>query len=293
MVTSAESFLRCMLSEGYMNKIHNRNNYEGLRDELSIKCEKCSGLCCTALYFAKTEGFPENKPSGKPCKNLMENFRCSIHEDLISSKMKGCLAYDCFGAGQKVTQNIYRQETFRTLPKLADQIFEVYLIVFRLHQMLWYLIEASTIIMDDASKYDIDVLIKENERMTGLQPEEILRLSLKEHHAQVNKILKKVEKQISKISVDKEQTKDFMGKDLRKQNLVGKDFSMSLLIGANLEGCNLYGSDFLGAGVRDTNVKNADLSESIFLTQMQINAAIGNGKTKLPEWLECPETWEK
>ncbi|MGL6219101.1 MAG: pentapeptide repeat-containing protein, partial [Lacrimispora sphenoides] len=60
-----------------------------------------------------------------------------------------------------------------------------------------------------------------------------------------------------------------------------------------LSGCSLWKTNFLGADLRDANIKNADLSNSIFLTQMQINSAIGNSNTKIPINLTRPATWEK
>ena len=72
---------------------------------------------------------------------------------------------------------------------------------------------------------------------------------------------------------------------------MGCDFSFTFLIAANLEGCDLTGCNFLGADMRDTNIKNANLSESIFLTQGQINAAIGNLNTRIPKHLNIPSEW--
>ena len=67
---------------------------------------------------------------------------------------------------------------------------------------------------------------------------------------------------------------------------------MSLLIAANLEEANLLGANFLGADMRDTNIKNTDLSHSLFLTQIQINAAKGNENTVLPPYLYVPISWQ-
>jgi uncharacterized protein YjbI with pentapeptide repeats len=48
----------------------------------------------------------------------------------------------------------------------------------------------------------------------------------------------------------------------------------------------------IGADLRDADVRGADLSESLFLTQAQINAAKGDRATKLPPLLERPFYWE-
>lgn len=277
---------------------HKKNSYSDLYEELSIDCKNCSGLCCVALYCSKSEGFPADKVSGKPCQNLMQDFRCSIHEDLVQSKMKGCLAYDCFGAGQKVTQNIYLGENWMTSPELAKQVYDVFLIVFQLHQMLWYLVEVSIIehvkIAENKSLlHDVDTLIVQNEQMTQLPPEQILKLDIEHYRAEVNKVLKEVSVLIAVDAKTTRKSTDFFGKNFKRDNLDGKDFSMSLLIAANLEGCSLKETNFLGSDMRDTNIKNTDLSKSIFLTQMQVNAAIGNCNTKLPQRLRYPMAWKK
>jgi len=67
---------------------------------------------------------------------------------------------------------------------------------------------------------------------------------------------------------------------------------MALMIAANLKGCSLKKTNFLGADMRDANIKDTDLSGCVFLTQMQINAAQGNAKTKLPANLSRPFSWQ-
>ena len=44
-----------------MNPIKQDTKYEIIQSKLKIDCEKCSGLCCVALFCAKTDGFPEKK----------------------------------------------------------------------------------------------------------------------------------------------------------------------------------------------------------------------------------------
>lgn len=63
------------------------------------------------------------------------------------------------------------------------------------------------------------------------------------------------------------------------------------MIAADLKGADLRDADLIGADFRDTDLRGADLSESIFLTQGQINAAKGDDLTKLPPALTRPEHW--
>ncbi len=170
-------------------------------------------------------------------------------------------------------------------------MFQVYLIVYQLHQMLWYLILAGRIIEDNSMKIDINNLIEENGKITQMGPEEIIKLDLEQYRDRVNHILKETCKAVHSEIADNNHSIDCMGKSFKKQNLDGKDFSMTLLIAADFEGCSLNKTNFLGADMRDTNFRNTDLSKSLFLTQMQINTAMGNDNTKLPEYLTMPDTW--
>lgn len=278
-----------------MQTLHKSTKYKELVRSLKIDCRKCSGLCCTALYFSKSEGFPNDKPAGKPCTNLMSDFSCAVHKKLMQYNLKGCMAFDCLGAGQKVTSDIYGGVSWKQRPEAASEIFQVFLAVWQLHQMVWYLAEAAAVIPAEKLAEDIDALITEYKNMTALPPDQILQIDIEEYRTRVNLILKKAgELTANSIAPGKNTVRrsDNMGKNFKKANLDGQDLSMSLLIAANLEGCSLFGTNFLGADMRDTNIRNADLSESLFLTQAQVNAAQGNVNTKLPKTLCRPKSWK-
>jgi uncharacterized protein YjbI with pentapeptide repeats len=65
------------------------------------------------------------------------------------------------------------------------------------------------------------------------------------------------------------------------------------LIAANLRGVDLSWADLIGADLRDADLSGADLSNSIFVTQAQINSAKGDSKTKLPMMIVRPNYWAK
>ena len=159
--------------------------------------------------------------------------------------------------------------------------------------MLWYLIEAASLIPDECLQATIDALICENGQMARLPAEEIAQPDMQAYRRKVNAVLKQVSGVVSINPSGKIHRENCLGKDFRKAMLDGRDFSMSLMIAANFEGCSLKGTNFLGADIRGANLKNADLSESIFLTQMQINSAKGNSNTRIPEKLSRPITWKK
>lgn len=268
------------------------NKYADYALKLKIDCKNCSGLCCVSLYCTKTDGFPANKEAGIPCEYLDSDYGCNIHSKLSEKNYKGCIAYDCFGAGQRATQLCLTNGTWKTNPKQADIIFETFMIVFQLHQMLWYLMEAFQLTSDNKLESTIDQLIQENEQIAEMLPENCSKTDLSAYRLKVNTVLKQISSAIS-ISTSTSRHSDMMylGKNFKKANLDGKDFSMSLMIACNFTGCSLKKTNFLGADIRDANVKDTDLSESIFLTQMQINSAIGNKNTRLPDNLSRPAAW--
>lgn len=206
------------------------------------------------------------------------------------------MAYDCFGAGQKVTQTVYHGKSWKDKDVKPDEMYRVFLAVYQLHQMLWYLNEAALLIPAADIYGVIESAIQDLDRLIRQTPEALLKLDLEACREKTNLLLKEVWHRVQntvKSTVEPQKSVDFIGKDFKKAVLDGQDFSMSLLIAANLEGCSLGGANFLGADLRDANFKNADLRESIFLTQAQVNTAKGNAYTKLPEFVTCPKTWRK
>lgn len=279
-------------------------NVDNLFKEFKPDCGKCFGLCCTALYFSASEGFPTNKEAGKPCINLQPDFTCAVHDNLRDKGLKGCTAYDCLGAGQKVAQLTFGGESWSQAPKTAGKMFEIFLIMRQLHEILWYLKQAYILNKNDEVKEEIRIMIEDTENRTLFEADDLLKLDIEAHRNKVNLMLKNTSDFIrTKASSGKKAESkklsasssrfDFFGADLRKTNLIGADLRGACLIAANLSGINLNGADFIGADMRDADIRGADLSNSIFLTQAQINTAKGNSHTKLPEMLVRPEYWTK
>ncbi len=69
-------------------------------------CERCAGLCCIVFAHHTRNGFPEYKAGNKPCKNLTSAGRCTVFADLEAEGYLTCRPYDCYGAGQIVTQTL-------------------------------------------------------------------------------------------------------------------------------------------------------------------------------------------
>lgn len=260
-----------------------------------INCEKCCGLCCVALFFSKSDGFPKDKESGVVCDNLQTDYECKKHSKLTQLGLKGCLAYDCFGAGQCITARLNTLPNWHSAhtSKEHEEIFQSFCIIMRIQQTLWYLSQCLCLRTSQSEKEQAKSLLHEGSTLIDKPFEVLENLHPQPFYKKANEYLKHIwELQKSNHpNMSNQSIKNYMGKQFQNKNLIGRDFSMALLIAANLEQASLYGANLLGADMRDTNICNTDLSQCLFLTQMQINTAKGNHNTILPPFLHKPKHW--
>ena len=270
--------------------------------ELQPDCEKCFGLCCVALYFSSINGFPINKDVGKTCINLAGDFKCKVHENLNEKGLKGCIAYDCIGAGQKVAQVTYSGHDWKEKPAYSTEMFDVFIIMKQRHEMLWYLNEAVRLQNNsNINKDKLIIKIDEIENLTHLEAKSIINLDLTSIKVGVNALLlqtseflrEKVNNGKNTIKGKKAlgRTLNLMGADLRKRYLRGINLSGAFLIAANLRGVDLSFTDLIVSDLRDADLSEANLSNSIFITQAQINSAKGDANTRLPKSITRPRHW--
>ncbi|MQY34092.1 hypothetical protein SRB17_20580 [Streptomyces sp. RB17] len=270
--------------------------------ELRGDCARCFGLCCVALHFAASADFALNKPAGKPCPNLRGDHRCGIHADLRKKGFTGCTVYDCFGAGQKVSQVTFGGQDWRTASKEhARRMFDVFPVVRQLHELLWYLTEALGLPAARPVHPELRRALEETERLTRQTAGELAALDVAAHRQQVNELLLRTS-ELARAGVTggkggrKGKGKDRRGADLigarlRGADLRGASLRGAYLIAADLTGADLRDADMIGADLRDADLTDADLSGAFFLTQPQINAARGSVRTRLPESVSRPVHW--
>jgi hypothetical protein len=103
---------------------------------LRADCAKCCGLCCIAPAFDANQGFGFDKPAQTPCANLRPDFRCVIHHQLHQQGFPACSAFDCHGAGQRVTQQLFAGKHWAAQPELAGQMFSAYYRYRILHELM-------------------------------------------------------------------------------------------------------------------------------------------------------------
>ena len=269
------------------------------RESLRPDCGNCFALCCTALGFSRTADFAVDKPAGTPCRNLASDFSCTIHDSLRPRGFRGCTVFDCFGAGQHVSRNLFRGISWREEPATAGEMFPVFTIARQLHEMLWYLVEAGTRTFDPETGQRADHLRTVIEAALA-DTASVLSLDVGDLQARVRSVLLGVSEEVrfSYFATGDDHLDgalvpgaDLMGRNLRSRSLCGADLRGAYLIAADLRDSDLSGTDLLGADLRDTRVHGADLSRALYLTQAQVNAAHGDASTLLPDDVGAPPHW--
>ncbi|MGK4583616.1 pentapeptide repeat-containing protein [Kitasatospora sp. HPMI-4] len=264
------------------------------RLELLSDCANCFGLCCVALPFAASADFAVNKEAGKACSNLQADFRCGIHTRLREKGFPGCTVFDCFGAGQKVSQVTFGGQDWRKAPGTARQMFDVFPVMRQLHELLWYLTEALELPAARPVHRDLRRALGDVERLTRGDAETLIQADVPALRADVNELLLRTSELVRAGVPGKKKNHrgaDLMGARLKRANLRGANLRGAYLIAADLSGADLRSADLIGADFRNADLSGADLTDSIFLTQAQLNAARGDAATKLPATLNRPGHW--
>ncbi|MDO7905525.1 pentapeptide repeat-containing protein [Paenibacillus sp. JX-17] len=269
---------------------------------LQADCESCFGLCCTALPFAASSDFALDKAAGQPCRHLQKDYRCGIHSSLRAKGFRGCTVYDCFGAGQKLSQQTFAGRDWRENPASANLMFEVFPILWQLQELKWYLTQALSYEPPVPLHTQLREALEETCRRSDLDPQSLLKISVSVWRAEVNVLLLEISEQMrssaeqpaGKPSPERRKTgrgADLIGAKLQGADLRAVNLRGAYLIAADLRGVDLRGADLIGADLRDADLRGADLSQTLFLTQPQLNAAKGDGETRLPEGFAIPEHW--
>jgi hypothetical protein len=96
---------------------------------LKADCSACVALCCVIPPFDAAQGFGFDKPAETPCQHLCADHRCGIHDGLIDRGFSGCVAFDCLGAGQRLTALAvarFGSADWRARPEVARWLFAAY-----------------------------------------------------------------------------------------------------------------------------------------------------------------------
>ncbi|HEX3761728.1 MAG TPA: pentapeptide repeat-containing protein [Kofleriaceae bacterium] len=264
------------------------------RSDLRADCARCFGLCCVAPGFAASADFAIDKPAGQACPHLQASFGCAIHPRLRALGFPGCTVYDCFGAGQRVSQVTFGGRDWRWAPRTAQPMFDAFAVMWRLHELLWYLREALELPAAGPLHAALGEACDATERMTGLAPRELLALDVTAHRQAAGDLLARASERVragARSAPVDHRSADLIGADLRGADLRAASLRGALLVGADLRSADLRLADLRGADLRGARLAAAHLRDSLFVIQAQLDAAIGDRRTRLPPALVRPAHW--
>ncbi len=132
---------------------------------LKADCALCTGLCCVVPPFDALQGFGFDKPAHTPCKHLCDDFSCGIHAELADRGFRGCTVFDCHGAGQRVSQQLFPGQDWRDSVETAQQMFSAYDTARGLHDLMVLLYTASVHVDDARLTAQFDAIERLCERM--------------------------------------------------------------------------------------------------------------------------------
>lgn len=109
---------------------------------LQSDCSQCAALCCVTFEFEVSDDFAIGKPANTACPNLDGRGQCKVHDKLEDLGFRGCAVFECYGAGQRVTQELFGGRTWQEDVSLIQPMAERFRQVRRLHELL-VLLEAA------------------------------------------------------------------------------------------------------------------------------------------------------
>ena len=252
--------------------------------ELTADCSRCFGLCCVLLPYRREGGFGADKPGGVACHHLTGQDRCEIHADLRERGWPGCVVFDCFGAGQQVSQVTYGGRSWREQQHAGGGLGEMAAVLSALrlvHEMLHHLADVSRRSPDPAAT-DLE------RRLLALRdatPVDVLGADLDDLHAECGDLLAAASLRVRGPDAPDLARADLAGQDLRGRDLRAASLRGALLIRADLRGADLGAADLLGTDLRDADLRGADLARTLFLTRPQLAGARTDPATRVPSHL--------
>lgn len=273
-----------------------RESSTGAPDDSALRadCGNCFALCCVALPFTASADFAISKDAGQPCPNLLADFGCGIHARLRGEGFGGCAVFDCFGAGQQVSQVTFAGHDWRRDPHTARSVFDAFAVMRQLHELLWYLTDALRRPAARPVHDELRTAVHRTDELTRAGPEELTELDVSAYRAEVNTLLLRTSEHVRATvpgPTREHRNADLIGATLRRVDLRGADLRGAYLIAADVTDTDLTAADLIGADLRDAKLHGCDLSASLFLTQAQVNAAAGDAATALPDRLQRPDHW--
>lgn len=125
---------------------------------LEADCSQCAALCCVLLPFDRSEAFGFDKAGGEPCRHLAGDHSCRIHDELDARGFRGCVRFDCHGAGQRVVQEVFEDADWRTDPDLLAPMSDAFQKMRGIHELLVLLAEAGRLPLQQSQRGNLERL---------------------------------------------------------------------------------------------------------------------------------------
>lgn len=250
--------------------------------DLRSDCSRCTGLCCVGLHLVRSADFAIDKPAGTPCPNLRTDFGCGIHARLPESGFPGCVAYDCLGAGQRVTAAVraaHDGATWRDDPAAARDAFAALPVVTQLQELLWYLAEVLALPAAAAVHDDARQALDRTAPLADLTAADLLALDVGAVRRSVGPLVDRASALVRDAARDDRQARDGRHRDGRRSaasphgtaraaappdapptlRAPGAGVRRRLRPGADLVGADLRGLDLTASDLRGALLLGADL----------------------------------
>lgn len=156
---------------------------------LTSDCAHCAGLCCVSFPFDASDAFAYDKAGDESCRHLNDAFRCNIHDARIENGFSGCLVFECHGAGQRVTQETFKGQTWKNDPALMAPMGRAIRKMRQLHEFLNLLSTALLLDLPEKIEADIQTLIQEICPDTPFTPETLEHLDVVNLELRIQKTL--------------------------------------------------------------------------------------------------------
>ncbi|MCO5310259.1 MAG: pentapeptide repeat-containing protein [Austwickia sp.] len=252
--------------------------------DLRADCSRCAGLCCVALPYQRSADFPESKPAGRPCRHLGAGaapYACGIHDRLAADGWRGCVAFDCAGAGPHTVQVSYGGRGWdaagsRAAPELPDagaafaaEQFATFRALLPIFELAWYVAQARTLTAPDGRAPDAGLAAElahaadQLEAAAAAPPTVLATYHPAPLHALVAGLLRRAAAGVREAAASRRPLSadslrvsrrapgaDLAGRTLRGKDLRGADLTGAVLLGADLRDADLDGACLLGADLR-------------------------------------------
>lgn len=130
-------------------------------EDLRADCTRCAGLCCVAPTLFQSDDFAIDKPAGVPCPHLGDDNRCGVYGQRSELGFRGCIAHDCFGAGQRVSQEVFGGRSWRDDPAILPAMSEAFFSLREIHGFVVMLDAARKLPLAADDRGSLDSLIDE------------------------------------------------------------------------------------------------------------------------------------